>query len=258
VRLIRLRRYAKGTYEEVEDWVAEEGLVVLRLDGAQARRFVITPEKIREFVYGYLLGAGLIGDPSQVVSYREELHPEIGIPGEVVEVKVSLSAPPGPLTSEVVWAACDADVSEEAVGFKRLSPQPLIPERKLIEIPKLTAENSEDFKLTGAYHYAFLFDPELKLLASAKDISRHNAVDKAIGQAFLAGTTFKEAILYITGRVTAAIVLKALRAGIPVVASRGAALLGAVHLARRFDLCLIGFLRAERFNLYWDGGWLIR
>lgn len=83
-------------------------------------------------------------------------------------------------------------------------------------------------------------------------------MDKAIGQAFLAGTTFKEAILYITGRVTAAIVLKALRAGIPVVASRGAALLGAVHLARRFDLCLIGFLRAERFNLYWDGGWLIR
>ncbi len=259
MRLIRLRRYKQGVYEEVEDWVAEEGLLVLRIEGAGTRRFMITPEMIREFVYGHLLGAGFIQEASEVVSYRERLRPETGMPGEVVEVEVSLRSPPGPVsTEEVIWAACGADVPEGYSRLKQLSPHPLISEQQLTRIPKLAAERSQDFKLTGAYHYALLFDPELRLLALAKDIGRHNAVDKVIGQALLAGADFETAILYTTGRVTAGIALKALYAGIPLVASRGAALLGAVHLARRFHLGLVGFLRGERFNLYWGGEWLGR
>jgi len=39
-------------------------------------------------------------------------------------------------------------------------------------------------------------------------------------------------------------------AGIPLVISRSAPLLGAVELADRYGLGVIGFLRGERFNLY--------
>ncbi|NOX44280.1 MAG: hypothetical protein GXO72_00875, partial [Caldiserica bacterium] len=112
------------------------------------------------------------------------------------------------------------------------------------------------FRLTGAYHYAFLFDRELRIRAVAKDIGRHNAVDKVLGAELLGTGDFGERILFVTGRISADIALKALRAGVPLVASPGAALLGAVALARRYNLGLVGFLRGRRFNLYAGRGWL--
>lgn len=115
---------------------------------------------------------------------------------------------------------------------------------------------AEGFRLTGAYHYAFLFDPALRLVASGEDIGRHNAVDKAIGGALLAGRHLGDLVLFTTGRASAEIALKALRAGIPLVASQGAALMGAIALARRHNLGLIGFLRGRRFNLYSGEAWL--
>lgn len=258
MRLISLHRFRNGSYELVKDWVAEEGLLVLRIHGVGVRRYVITPEKVREFVYGHLLGAGLIRQANGVVSYREGMRPETGMPGEVIEVEVSLSAPPKLSVEEAGWATCGSEVPRENAELRRLTPYPLISDQELIKIPELAAERSEDFRLTGAYHYAFLFDPGLRLRAVAKDIGRHNAVDKAIGHALLEGFTFEESVLYTTGRITGGIVVKALRAGIPVVASRGAALLGAVVLARRYNVGLVGFLRGKRFNLYAGEGWLSR
>ena len=46
-------------------------------------------------------------------------------------------------------------------------------------------------------------------------------------------------------------------ARVPLVASRGAALLGAITLARRYNLGLVGFLRGQRFNLYAGEDWLL-
>ncbi len=256
MRRIRIRRFTEGGAREAEDWVAEEGLLILSFVPGGKRRFAITPEKIRAFVYGHLLGAGLIRNRDDVLSYREGLDPNVGVPGEVIRVEVALRVPPEAVSpEEIVWTACGGAVPEGNTELKRLSPRPLIPGRELLRIPRLAAERSADFRLTGAYHYAFLFDPGLELLAAAKDIGRHNAVDKVIGEAFLKGISPEEAILYTTGRITAEIALKALRAGIPLVASRGAPLLGAIVLARRYNLGLAGFLRGQRFNLYAGERW---
>lgn len=91
----------------------------------------------------------------------------------------------------------------------------------------------------------------------AKDIGRHNAVDKVLGEALLTGFPREKTILYTTGRISADIVIKALRARVPLVVSPGAALLGAINLARRYPLGLVGFLRAKGFNVYAGASWLI-
>ncbi|MBC7318687.1 formate dehydrogenase accessory sulfurtransferase FdhD, partial [Candidatus Bipolaricaulota bacterium] len=43
---------------------------------------------------------------------------------------------------------------------------------------------------------------------------------------------------------------------VPLVVSPGAAFLGAINLARRYNLGLIGFLRGKRFNIYSEPRWL--
>lgn len=257
MRLIPILRYNGGALRETEDWVAEEGLLVLRIEDHRERKFAFSPEMVRPFVYGHLLGAGLIQAPGDVVSYRETVRADVGVPGEVIEVEVALRGARGfPGAEGVIWTSCGNDVPEGDQGLKPLSPRPLIAGEDLLGLPRLAAREAEDFRLTGAYHYAFLFDRELRIRAVAKDIGRHNAVDKVLGTELLAGGNLGERILFITGRISADIALKALRARVPVVASPGTALFGAISLARRYRLGLVGFLRGRRFNLYAGKGWL--
>ncbi|NOX44851.1 MAG: hypothetical protein GXO72_03820, partial [Caldiserica bacterium] len=104
-------RYRGEGFRETEDWVAEEGLLLLRIDGDGERRFAFTPEMVRPFVYGHLLGAGLIRAPGDVVSYRETVRPDVGMPGEVIEVEVTLRGARGFGGAEgTIWTSCGEDV----------------------------------------------------------------------------------------------------------------------------------------------------
>jgi FdhD protein len=88
-------------------------------------------------------------------------------------------------------------------------------------------------------------------------VGRHNAVDKVIGHAFMAGQfPLTDHILVISGRVSYEIVAKALRACVAgIVAVSGPTTL-AVDLARHHGLLLIGFARDQRINVYAGEGLL--
>lgn len=256
MRRVRIARFQHEGFHEIEDLVAEEGLVSVEITPGEGFSAVITPDRVREFVYGHLLGAGLIWGEADVLDYREHTDPAVGLPGEVFRVEVQLRGPPtGPMTKDLIWTAC-GDGPSDSPTLPPLEPRPLIGPEALLSLPGLVAGEVEDFRLTGAYHYAFLFDPALCLRAAAKDIGRHNAVDKALGAELLGGGEFGERVLLTTGRISADIALKCLRAGVPLLASQGAALLGAITLARRHNLGLVGFLRGNRFNVYSGEGWI--
>jgi FdhD protein len=90
-----------------------------------------------------------------------------------------------------------------------------------------------------------------KLKIAREDIGRHNAVDKAVGRAFLDELLpLERHLLLVSGRASFEIIQKALAAGIPIVAAVSAPSSLAVEFARNSNQTLIGFLRPPSFNIY--------
>lgn len=118
-------------------------------------------------------------------------------------------------------------------------------------LPDGLRESQDIFALTGGLHASALFTDEGELEIVREDVGRHNALDKAIGAKFLDDKLpLSDKILLVSGRASFELVQKALMAGIPIMAALGAPSSLAVQLASEFGMTLIGFVRADSFNVY--------
>lgn len=109
---------------------------------------------------------------------------------------------------------------------------------------------AQTFRKTGGVHAAVIHKSDGKLVAFAEDIGRHNAVDKVVGYGALNKIDLGTCFLVLSGRLTGDIVVKAARAGLPIVASLAAAVDSGIRIAKDTGLTLIGFVRGKRMNVY--------
>lgn len=107
------------------------------------------------------------------------------------------------------------------------------------------------FESTGGLHASALFSAAGNFIHLAEDIGRHNALDKLIGNFFIEQTLpLKEHILFLSGRASFELIQKAAMAEIPIICALGAPSSLAVALARETNTTLIGFVKANAFNIY--------
>ncbi len=98
----------------------------------------------------------------------------------------------------------------------------------------------------GAIHGCVLCRED-RPLVYMEDVGRHNAVDKIAGHMFMEKVDPADKIFYTTGRLTSEMVIKTVKMGIPVLASRSGFTAWGVELAQQANLTLIGRLRGRRF-----------
>jgi FdhD protein len=121
----------------------------------------------------------------------------------------------------------------------------------LAELPHRLRAAQTVFEATGGLHAAATFSAAGELRVLREDISRHNALDKVIGNAVLGDDLpLWDSVLLVSGRVSFEIVQKAAVAGIPVVCAVSAPSSLAVAAAERLGQTIVGFLRGNRFVVY--------
>ncbi len=260
----RLLRYAAGSAENRGDELATEEPLEIRLAGGGARRTVAltmrTPGADAELAAGFLFGEGIVRDREEVRGIAAG-DPEAQDPrarGNVVTVDLGDRPLPdlGGLERHFfATSACGvcgrAGLEALRVRAAPLPPGPRVAPATLLALPRALAAAQGVFAATGGLHAAALFDAAGELQALREDVGRHNALDKLVGWALLAGRLpLAAGIVLVSGRASFEILQKTLAAGVPVVCAVSAPSSLAVELAQSFGVTLVGFLRGDRFNVY--------
>jgi FdhD protein len=245
------RRYMHIAVEHdgVEDRVAVEEPLEIRVRGDALAVTMRTPGHDEELALGFLHGEGLIdGAAGDSVA----AGPSADLAHNVVEVDARLRRDPGRrrfYTTSSCGVCGKGALEEVAVDAPALPPGPRVARALLAALPDRL--HQPGFAATGGLHATGLFDAGGTLLVVREDVGRHNAMDKVIGRALLDGLLpLGDRLLCVSGRLSFELVQKAAVAGCPVLVGVGAPTSLAVQLAADRGLTLCGFARAGHVNVY--------
>ena len=224
---------------------APEGTREKVLEKRQEHRleFVCTPSFLPEMVLGHLLTEGLIRSGDDVISlevFRDR--------GEALMILRECAAL---FLREQTAALSQGRTAEETDcgAPARLQPEPLLRPEWIRGMEERIREETELRALTHAVHSAVL-SHRGEIVFAAEDIGRHNAVDKAAGFALRNGIPLGECLLYTTGRMPSDMVMKAVRAGIPVLSGGKGPTAEGLRAAKQYGLALAGNVRNGRISFY--------
>lgn len=245
---IEILRFKNKKLEKTSDIVAEECIVHIEINSKSRFSTIMTQNDIKHFVYGNLLTEGFIKSKDDILSYSEEKKEN------VIRIKVKINnflKDKQIKNYNIIWTGCGKpQLPIFGENFEKIKNNFKVKANDIFKIKNEIKDKTELFKLTGAFHYAFLFDKNIKLSNYSYDIGRHNAIDKVIGKLLINNENINDKILFTTGRITSDIILKCLRVKIPLIVTRSAPLYNTVLLSRKYNIGLIGFLRGNRFNVY--------
>lgn len=241
-----------------DDLLVREEPLLLVVHGHQLLT-MRTPGRDEDLALGFLLGEGIVQTAAEVEATN--VVARTGDERSVDELHVRLAHEPQALAkarlarTHEIRSSCGVCGTADAQTILEGTPPllPGVPKVPAARIAALTAElqrRQELFAATGGCHGALVASADGTVLGFGEDVGRHNALDKAIGQAARAGADFARTLAVLSGRAGYDLVVKCLRVRIPVVVSVSAPSAFAFDLCQSAGATLVGFARGDRHRVY--------
>ncbi|HSJ28723.1 MAG TPA: formate dehydrogenase accessory sulfurtransferase FdhD [Acidimicrobiia bacterium] len=232
------------------DRVATEAPLEIRLGTTPIAVLMRTPGQELELATGFCLTEGILLAPEELERVerldgdRYRIHLADGVEVDPEQFRRNT------YTTSSCGVCGKASIDAVRIAARPLPPGPTVDGRRIPRLIERLRRTQEIFDVTGGLHGAALLLPDGTVVASAEDVGRHNAVDKAIGAYARQVWPLGEVILVVSGRISFEIAQKAAVAGVPMVVGVSAGSSLAIDLAREVGMTLAGFVRTGSFVVY--------
>lgn len=225
-----------------QELILEEPLS-MRIDGNSYAVVMRTPGDEINHAAGFFLSEGLVNhrDDFTTIGYCTEEGVNVvtaTLQPEQKEIVKDLLDRRG-FVSQTSCGICGKELIKDI--FQIVKPVPYHLEISIADIglcfTKL--ENHQSlYKTTRGAHAAMILDTGLNPISFAEDVGRHNALDKAIGKAFMENRLHESGLVVMSSRISYELVQKAARAGLEMIIALSRPTSLAVDLASQLNMTL--------------------
>jgi FdhD protein len=248
VDVIHLRHTPPAREAEARTLVEERPLII-DVSGMDQFTIMRTPGMDRALSVGFLFSEGIIDGLADIGGLEEcRDNPDL--------IRISLAAERRTAARRnlVVNSSCGLcgrmHIAELVKSLGPVRGGVQIASELLFGVSGAMRQQQALFKATGSTHAAALFDSAGAIAVVGEDIGRHNAVDKVLGQALLTRLDPAGMALFLSGRASLELIIKAARAKVGLVAAVSAPSAQAVETARQLGMTLCGFVRGDEATVY--------
>jgi len=231
-------------FKEEETFLALEERFTIFFNNLKIISLLCSPENIEELAVGFLFAEGLTCTNNDYWEIYLRDNKEIYVYAEQIKDMENFLVG-GTLTSgcgQGMTFLGQERIIQPFQSYLNLGINKILDQAKAFEKQTLLEKN------TGGVHNAgLLFNGRFIV---RKDVGRHNAVDKICGYCLLNGVDPKDAVLFLTGRVSSEIIMKGVKMRIPFVVSLSGATAMAAELAQGFGITLLGYVRGKSAVIY--------
>lgn len=255
LKRIIIEKSIDGELFEKEDVVIDESRINIYLNGEKTISMMCIPKDQDAHAIGFLMSENVISSVDDVK--------KIEIKNEGLDIYIEALISEDMLENlykeKTLTSGCGGGVTGNIAGNVQVDFNQIVmsikPQTISSEVKKFY-DDSELYLLTGCVHKAMLYLENGKTV-TAEDIGRHNAIDKAVGKCKLEKIDTTKAILFVSGRLSSEMVVKAVMHKIPIVVSRTAPTHLGVQTANTHGITLIGFARGKKMNIYTHSGRIV-
>ncbi|AOV07509.1 formate dehydrogenase accessory sulfurtransferase FdhD [Sporosarcina ureilytica] len=246
-----VQRFSKGHFKQIEDIIAVEYPITIKINGKEFITIVCTPEYIEDMVIGFLASERVIGKYEDI--QKIWVQKELGF----VHIETSKVFPfyEQMHSKRYITSCCGMSrqgfvFANDALTAKQITETnvTLTPEECFYLMQEME-KTAAVFHHTGGVHNAALCTQKGVVLARM-DIGRHNALDKIYGHCLRNTISVHDKIIVFSGRISSEILLKVAKIGCEIVLSKSAPTELALELAEELGITTVGFIRNESFNVY--------
>lgn len=222
--------------------------ITVYLNGLEIVTVQATPRDLDEFAVGFLHIEGFLTNAAAIGPIEIDARRGMVFVSTTEEMPGGLNA-----RKRYVTSGCGRGLTFTSAGHLT-NVEPVVSDltisaEEIYEMMGQMARGAQMYRDTGGIHACAIgIDGRVEIVR--EDIGRHNALDKALGVAWLEARPLESAVLLTSGRISSEMAIKAARVHVPIVVSRTAVTDLAAEVATELGITLVGYARGGKLVVY--------